>query len=266
MIKVIYFFKRRPGMSVEDFQAHWRTTHADIIVALPGIRRYVQNHTLPSAYRKGEPAFDGVAESWFDDTQTLKALAATPQYAAVLADEPKFIDGPTMGSIITDEHVLKDGPAPAGGIKTVDLVTHKPGMPLDAFFKYWREDHGRLGAAAPVVRRYVQSHTRGSIYAAGRTPAYDAACGGRDAGVRAPARRCRELHRARQVTRRARRGARGARLVPVVQRGAAHPALTRRALQRSSARRTTGASASAAARRLWPRRPSWVVRGGGVVC
>jgi uncharacterized protein (TIGR02118 family) len=175
MIKVIYFFKRRPGMSVEDFQAHWRTTHAAIIVALPGIRRYVQNHVLPSAYRKGEPAFDGVAESWFDDTQALKVLARTPQYATVLADEPKFVDGATMGSIITEEHVIKDGPAPEGGVKTVDLVTHKPGMPLDAFFKYWREDHGALAASSPAVRRYVQSHTRGSIYAAGRTPAYDGA-------------------------------------------------------------------------------------------
>jgi len=175
VIKAIYFFKRRPGMSVEDFQAHWRTTHAAIIAALPGIRRYVQNHVLPSAYRKGEPAFDGVAESWFDDTRALKALASTPQYAAVLADEPQFIDATTMGSIITDEHVIKDGPAPAGGIKTVDLVTHKAEMPLEAFFRYWRGEHGALGAASPAVRRYVQSHTRGAIYAAGRTPAYDGA-------------------------------------------------------------------------------------------
>lgn len=175
MIKVIYFFKRRPGMTVEDFQAHWRTTHAGIITALPGIRRYVQNHVLPASYRKGEPAFDGIAESWFDDTATLKALARTPQYAAVLADEPKFIDGATMGSIITDEHVIKDGPAPAGGIKTVDLVTHRPELTLDEFFKYWRETHGTLGAAAPGIRRYVQSHTRRSIYAAGRTPPYDGA-------------------------------------------------------------------------------------------
>jgi uncharacterized protein (TIGR02118 family) len=175
MIKVIYFFKRKPGVSVEDFQAHWRTTHAEIIAALPGIRRYVQNHVLPYSYRKGEPAFDGVAESWFDDTHALKALAGTRQYAAVLADEPKFIDGATMGSIITEEHVIKDGPVSADGIKTIDFVTRKPEMPLAAFFRYWREDHGALGAAAPAVRRYVQSHTRGSIYAAGRTPAYDGA-------------------------------------------------------------------------------------------
>lgn len=175
MIKIIYFFKRRPGMTVEAFQEHWRTTHAGIIAALPGLRRYVQNHTLPSAYHKGEPAFDGVAESWFDDTQALKALAGTTQYAAVQADEPAFIDGTTIGSFITEEHVLKDGSAPAGGVKTIDLVTRKPGMPVDAFFTYWLETHGPLGSASPAVRRYVQSHTRRSVYAAGRTPPYDGA-------------------------------------------------------------------------------------------
>ena len=157
VIKIVYFFKRKPGISVEDFQAHWRTTHAELIAALPGIRRYVQNHTLPSAYRKGEPAFDGVAESWFEDTQVLKALASSPQYAAVLADEPRFIDRASMGSIITEEHVLKDGPVPQGGIKTVDLVTRKPPMSIDAFFKYWLEAHGPLVAASSVVRR-TRSH------------------------------------------------------------------------------------------------------------
>jgi len=175
MIKVIYFFKRRPELSVESFHEHWRTTHARLITALPGIRRYVQNHTLPSAYRKGEPAFDGVAESWFEDTGAMKALASTPQYAAVLADEPNFIDRASMGAIITEEHVIKEEPAREGGVKTVDLVTHKPGMPIDAFFKYWREDHGSLCAAGPAIRRYVQSHTRRSIYDSGRTPAYDGA-------------------------------------------------------------------------------------------
>ena len=68
---------------------------------------------LASAYRKGEPVYDGVAESYFDDTQAMKALAKMPEYAAVLADEPNFIDGPSMASIITDEYVIKDAPASA---------------------------------------------------------------------------------------------------------------------------------------------------------
>jgi uncharacterized protein (TIGR02118 family) len=35
--------------------------------------------------------------------------------------------------------------------------------------------HGPLCKALPEVRRYVQSHTRASIYESGRVPAYDGA-------------------------------------------------------------------------------------------
>jgi len=90
MVRMVICFKRRPGMTVEAFQTHWRTVHAGLIARLPGLRGYVQNHVLPSSYRKSEPAYDAVAESSFDDTQAMKALAGSPAYAAVLADEPNF--------------------------------------------------------------------------------------------------------------------------------------------------------------------------------
>ncbi|MFQ5828803.1 MAG: EthD domain-containing protein, partial [Candidatus Methylomirabilia bacterium] len=83
MVKTVAFFKRRPGMSVEAFATYWRTTHAEIVSRLPSIRRYVQSHTLLSGYRKGEPVYDGVAELWFDDTQVMRTLVQTPEYAAV---------------------------------------------------------------------------------------------------------------------------------------------------------------------------------------
>ena len=119
MVKMVIFFKRKPGISVEDFQKYWRTTHADIIVRLPGIRRYIQSPVLASAYRKGEPVCDAVAESYFDDTQAMKALSKMPEYAKVLADEPNFIEGPSMASIITDEYVIKDAPAPQNAVKSM---------------------------------------------------------------------------------------------------------------------------------------------------
>jgi len=173
MVKMVAFFKRKPGMSVEAFHDYWRTTHAEVVRKMPGIRRYVQSHTLLSGYRKGEPAYDGVAEVWFDDTQAMRALTGTKEYAAVRADEPNFIDLSTMGSIITEEHVIKDGLIPPHGVKNIEFVTHKPGLSIDAFQKHWREVHGPLGAAIPVVLRYVQSHTRRSIYDCGKTPLYD---------------------------------------------------------------------------------------------
>jgi uncharacterized protein (TIGR02118 family) len=175
VLKVVIFFKRKAGMPVEAFQEHWRTTHADIIARLPGIRRYVQNRTLASGYRKGEPAFDGVAESSFDGTEAMKGLLGTREYQAVLDDEPNFIERSTMGSIITDEHVIKEGPAAPDAIKSISLVTRRDAMPIEEFFRYWREVHGPLCKAVPSFRRYVQCHTRRSIYASGRTPAYDGA-------------------------------------------------------------------------------------------
>ena len=173
MVKAVSFFKRKPGMSVEAFQAYWRTTHAELVVKLAGVRRYVQSHTRLSGYRKGEPVYDGIAELWFDDTQAMRALVGSPEYAAVQADEARFIDPSTMGLIITEEHVIKEEPVPPDGAKNVEFVRRKPGMEIDAFQRYWRQVHGPLGAAIPMVRRYVQSHTRRSIYEGGRTPAYD---------------------------------------------------------------------------------------------
>jgi uncharacterized protein (TIGR02118 family) len=173
MVKVVAMIKRKSGMSVEDFQRYWLTTHAGIVKRMPGIRRYVQSHTLLAGYRKGEPVFDGIAELWFDNTEALRALASTSEYAAVMADEANFIDPTKRRSIITDEHVIKDGAIPQDGVKNVEFVMHKPGMPIEAFQKHWREIHGPLGAAIPVVKRYVQSHTRLGIYKSGKMPDYD---------------------------------------------------------------------------------------------
>jgi uncharacterized protein (TIGR02118 family) len=92
MVKTITFIKRKPGMSVEDFGRYWRTKHAPIVTKLPGLRRYVQCHTIPSGYRNGEPAYDGVAEVWFDSTDAMRESATTPEFRAVRADEPNFID------------------------------------------------------------------------------------------------------------------------------------------------------------------------------
>lgn len=175
MVKVIAFFKRRPGMDLEAFRGYWLTRHPEAVTRLPGLRRYVQSHTLLGGYRKGEPAFDGIAEVWFEDTDALRALAGTAAMQAVAEDEARFIDRSTMGTIITEEHVIKDGPAPPDGVKSVEFLTRKPGLPVDEFQRYWREVHGPLGAAIPVVRRYVQSHTRRSGYERGRAPAWDGA-------------------------------------------------------------------------------------------
>jgi uncharacterized protein (TIGR02118 family) len=173
MVTVIAIVKRTAGMSVEAFQEHWRSAHADVVKKLPGLRRYVQSHTLASGYRKGEPAWDGIAELVFDSTDALRALAGTPENAAVQADEARFIDRTAMATLVTDEHVIKDGPVPHGAVKNVEFIRHRPDLAIDAFQRYWREVHGPIAARIPQIRRYVQRHVRPGLYATGRTPVYD---------------------------------------------------------------------------------------------
>ena len=157
-------------MALEAFHEHWRTRHAELIVRLPGLRGYIQNYPVPSKGLVEEALYDAIAESSFDDTAAMKALARTPEYAAVLADEPNFIDRASMGSIITEEHVIKDGPA--AGVKTARFVARNEGMPIDAFFGSFLVS-ARNAAWTPATTRYVQYHTRRSAYESGRTPAYD---------------------------------------------------------------------------------------------
>ena len=92
MVKALSFFKRRAGMPVEEFQGYWRSRHPGVVTKLPGIRRYVQSHTRPAAYQRGEPVYDGIAEVWFEDTAAMHALRGTAEVAAVQADEalPSF--------------------------------------------------------------------------------------------------------------------------------------------------------------------------------
>ncbi len=45
-----------------------------------------------SAYGAGRaPRYDGVAETWFDNLDAMRASGETPEYRAVRADEPNFL-------------------------------------------------------------------------------------------------------------------------------------------------------------------------------
>jgi len=173
MVKAVAFFKRRAGMAVAEFQSYWRTSHPEVVTKLPGVQRYVQSHTDPATYESGEPVYDGIAELWFKDSSAVRVLRNTPEMTAVEADEARFIDRTTMGVILTDDYVIKDGPIRPGMAKGVGFGRRKPDMAIEDFRRHWREIHGPLGAAVPTLRRYVQSHTRLSAYEHGRRPAWD---------------------------------------------------------------------------------------------
>ena len=168
MIKVVSLMKRRSGMSVDAFQDYWRSQHSTLVAQLPSLKRYVQSHTRLSGYKNREPAVDGISELWFDDTDALSALQASPLLGVVAEDEKKFIDMGSQIQLLVEEHVIKDGEISGAGVKNIEIVRRKSGMQVEAFQTHWRETHGPLGAAIPQVDRYVQNHARLSSYQSGR--------------------------------------------------------------------------------------------------
>jgi len=169
MIKQVSFFKRRDDLSPEEFRDHWLNVHADVVRQLNGIVRYVQNHALEP--RSG---FDGIAEVWFEDIESMRNVVDTPELAAIRSDEENFIDLNTMGTVLTTEYLIKDREPPSADQKMMALVKGLLVDDPETFQSEYRDQLGPLVAAVPGIDRYVQAHARPGIYRTGRTPAYDA--------------------------------------------------------------------------------------------
>ena len=175
MVKVLTFLRRKAGMPVDEFQRYWLTRHPAVVVRLPGVRRYVQSHTLPSAYAKGEPAYDGLAEVWADDTAALRAMTASPANAAVVADEAQFLDRGRTGFLITEERLVVDGAVGVEAVKAVEFLSRRPGVSVEEFQRHWQDRHAPILARIGGLCRCVLSVPRRSSYEAGRVPDHDGA-------------------------------------------------------------------------------------------
>jgi uncharacterized protein (TIGR02118 family) len=111
VVKLIVAVRRRNDMSPEEFHAHWRSRHADLVRANPAsrryVRRYIQCHTLPQEYERGEPAFDGTAELWFDSMEDMNRFYSDPDYlAGIKPDEGRFADMERTLFVVTQEEAV----------------------------------------------------------------------------------------------------------------------------------------------------------------
>jgi uncharacterized protein (TIGR02118 family) len=95
MIKTVGLLTRKAGWTHEQFVKHWVEVHAPLAHAVPGLRRYVQNHILGERRRADIDAtvieIDGIAELWFDDHDALEAAGRSPEMQALHADGAIFI-------------------------------------------------------------------------------------------------------------------------------------------------------------------------------
>jgi uncharacterized protein (TIGR02118 family) len=106
MIKVVYCFQKRPGMSHEDFDHYWRDVHGQIGARIPGLRRLVQSRAVRLVADARQPDFDGVAELWFDDEAALMRARASEEWKLSTVDEHHFLDPSSILYGVTEERTV----------------------------------------------------------------------------------------------------------------------------------------------------------------
>ncbi len=108
MIKTVGLLTRKKDWTHERFMKHWVEVHAPLARAVPGLRRYVQNHIRDERRRADiemtKVEIDGIAELWFDDQAAFERASRTPEMKALHADGALFIGG--IKSYIVEEKLI----------------------------------------------------------------------------------------------------------------------------------------------------------------
>jgi len=109
MIKVLGLLTRKEGITHEEFVRHWFDLHGPLAHAVPGIRRYVQSHITATLTRPDIPdtnvEIDGIAELWYEDLESFRRAAATPEMKALTDDGALFI-GQIKTYVIEERQII----------------------------------------------------------------------------------------------------------------------------------------------------------------
>lgn len=104
MIKMIAFVKRKAGMSRKEFAQYWTEEHIKLSVPL-GMKGYRINIALePQPMDNNPPPYDGIAEIWWEDVESMQAALNSPQNEIAGADVNNFVD--VLHFVYTEEYVI----------------------------------------------------------------------------------------------------------------------------------------------------------------
>lgn len=111
MIKLVALLKRKPNLTMAEFERRWLEGHTPISTQLPGLLGYRVNIATPRqpAGTEAEPLYDGTAEMWWESIDAMEAAFASPIGSVAGADADEFAE--VRIHLYTEEHDVLPGPA-----------------------------------------------------------------------------------------------------------------------------------------------------------
>jgi uncharacterized protein (TIGR02118 family) len=154
------------GRSRVEAQHYWAESHGKLVANSPALQRYHHYFSVPEAYDSTpKPTFIGISMFWRDNPLAPQQTPDPNGWFPVGPDDRHVFDRtkrwPTddqHADILGEEHVIIDGPTKASMINAVFMVCKLPGLDHRDFFDHWLNEHSKLAAQLPGLRRYIQSH------------------------------------------------------------------------------------------------------------
>lgn len=107
MIRLITLLKRKPGITHDEFLAHWLEVHGPLIANSSAARyvlRYEQHPTVWPSVDSGraEPEWDGVTIQEFESVESFWQHTAEPDFPAMQEDIARFLDPAALQWTLTE--------------------------------------------------------------------------------------------------------------------------------------------------------------------
>jgi uncharacterized protein (TIGR02118 family) len=105
------FLTRRPDITFEQFADYWKNIHWPKVQTVPGVKelstRYVQQRRIDGVPPGMKQApFDGVAEGWWPDMESLLKVTTSREWAEIVGkDDENFLDRSKTLILISEEQV-----------------------------------------------------------------------------------------------------------------------------------------------------------------
>jgi uncharacterized protein (TIGR02118 family) len=110
-VKLIRLVKRTEGLSLREFRETSLSKQADLVLEIPGLRRYLQCHTRDASYGIGEAVLDAAYQLWFDDLAALTEAMASPEFQRAQDHLLSIVQERYVHDMVAAEHWII-GPEP----------------------------------------------------------------------------------------------------------------------------------------------------------
>jgi uncharacterized protein (TIGR02118 family) len=100
MLKAVFLLPRRGDLSHDEFLEFWQSTHADLVRALPGLRRCVFSEAIAGP---GLEMYDGMVEIWWDHVEAVREAIRSPEGRACEESLAHFVDLPRWQVFLSRE-------------------------------------------------------------------------------------------------------------------------------------------------------------------